>query len=222
MVELDALLADRQHAWCDNFYANRAKPIPFFGTAPDENLYEWVADGTLARGAALEIGCGNGRNAIFLAKSGFAVDAVDYSLTAIEWAGERADEAGVEIGLHHVPIFEMNFQLGSYDFVYDSGCFHHIAPHRRAGYVALVSSLLKPGGWFAMVCFRPEGGSGFLDDDVYERRSLGGGLGYSEAQLRKIWSDAFTIHTLRQMKSQQPESGFFGESFLWAMRAQKR
>jgi cyclopropane fatty-acyl-phospholipid synthase-like methyltransferase len=221
LAHFDALFADRQHEWWNSFYANRAKPIPFFGTAPDENLHEWLENGTIARGAALDIGCGNGRNAIFLAKSGFTVYAVDYLQSAIEWAGQRADEAGVDICLHHASIFEMNFPPGGYDFVYDYGCFHHIAPHRRAGYVSRIFSALKPGGWFGVVCFRPEGGSGFSDEEVYERRSLGGGLGYSEERLREIWNDAFAIHTLRQMKQQQADSGLFCETFLWAMLTQR-
>jgi SAM-dependent methyltransferase len=220
-VELDALLADRDSGWWDTFFANRAKPIPFFGTAPDECLHEWVTEGAIPRGAALDIGCGNGRNAIFLAQSGFTVEAMDYSQTAIDWAEQRATEAGVEIGLRHASVFEIDFTPRSYDFIYDSGCFHHIAPHRRERYVELIASALKPGGCFAMVCFRPEGGSGLSDDAVYERRTLGGGLGYSEERLREIWSGTFTILELRPMKEQRSESALFGENFLWAMRAQR-
>jgi len=37
------------------------------------------------------------------------------------------------------------------------------------------------------LCFRPEGGSGYTDQQVYERASLGGGLGYSEDRLRAMW-----------------------------------
>jgi len=46
-----------------------------------------------------------------------------------------------------------------------------------------VRAALKPGGSYGLVCFRPEGGSGFTDQQVYERASLGGGLGYSEDHL---------------------------------------
>ena len=76
-AELDALLADRQNDWWNTFYANRAKPVPFFGTAPDESLSTWINDGVFPPGKALDLGCGNGRNAILLAKSGFSVDGVE-------------------------------------------------------------------------------------------------------------------------------------------------
>jgi hypothetical protein len=88
-------------------------------------------------------------------------------------------------------------------------------------YVELVVRALKPGGWFGLTCFRPEGGSGYSDDEVYVRRSLGGGLGYTEEQLRKIWSQGLQVRVLRQMEEPSAESGLFGERFLWVLLAQK-
>ena len=107
LAELDALLADRQSAWWDSFYADRARPVPFFGASPDESLYKWIDNGAIPRGRALDLGCGNGRNAVFLAQSGFTVEGIDYSQAAIEWAQQRAGQAGVEIRLHHASVFEM-------------------------------------------------------------------------------------------------------------------
>jgi len=221
LAELDLLLADRQSDWWDRFYADRAKPVPFFGTAPDECLSEWVRDGVIPRGTALDLGCGNGRNAILLARSGFAVEGVDYSQAALGWAGERVKEAGLGVRLHHASVFELSIEPAAYDLVYDSGCFHHLPPHRRESYVRLVTAALKPGGWFGMTCFRPEGGSGLTDEQVYERRTLGGGLGYTEQGLREIWGEPLRIHTLRQMKPQPAGSALFGQSFLWALLAQR-
>nr|WP_316639117.1 class I SAM-dependent methyltransferase [uncultured Roseateles sp.] len=221
LAALDALLADRQGGWWDAFYADRAKPVPFFGASPDECLSKWVNDGLVPRGAALDLGCGNGRNAIFLAKSGFAVEGVDYSQAAIEWAGQRAEEGGAPIRLTQASVFELDVEPQAYDLIYDSGCFHHMPPHRREGYVRRVCAWLRPGGWFGMVCFRPEGGSGLSDSEVYERKTLGGGLGYTQERLREIWSGPLRIHELLQMKQQPAGSGLFGEPFLWVLLAQK-
>lgn len=222
LSKLDASLATARgkNLW-DSFYEDRAKPCAFFGTTPDESLSRWVHDGLLCPGRAVELGCGNGRNAIFLARQGFLVQAVDYSQTAIEWARERIPEAGVAVTLAHQSVFDLQVEPGSFDLVYDSGCFHHIAPHRRSQYVDLVVSALKPGGWFGLTCFRPEGGSGFTDDEVYERRSMGGGLGYTEARLREVWSGGLRVHDVWQMNKPGAESGLFGESFLWVVLAQK-
>lgn len=218
---LDARLAGQDSARWDSFYADRARPCPFFVASPDENLAQWMEEGRLRPGRALDIGCGSARNSIFLARHGFAVEAVDYSQSAIDWARERVTEAGAAVTLVHDSVFNLKIEPGSYDLVYDSGCFHHIAPHRRMQYVDLVVRALKPGGWFGLTCFRPEGGSGYSDDEVYERGSLGGGLGYGEGQLRSIWSDGLDVRVLRQMEKPAAGSGLFGETFLWVLLARK-
>ena len=84
-----------------------------------------------------------------------------------------------------------------------------------------MTAALKPGGWFGLTCFRPEGGSGFSDAHVYERRSLGGGLGYTEAQLREVWSHGLQVETIRRMREPAEGSGLFGKDFLWVMLARK-
>lgn len=72
-----------------------------------------------------------------------------------------------------------------------------------------------------MTCFTPEGGSGLSDEDVYARQTLGGGLGYTEAQLRTIWGTAFEVLTLRPMQAHPKGAEVFGLPFLWAMLARK-
>lgn len=221
-AELDAVLADGRSDWWNRFYANRARPVPFFGPAPDESLAAWIGDGVIAPGRALDLGCGNGRNAVFLARSGFSVEAVDHSATAIEWAEQRAEEAGAEVRFHNASVFELPIPPATCDLVYDSGCFHHMPPHRRSDYISLVAAALKPGGCLGMTCFRPEGGSGLSDQEVYERGTLGGGLGYTDARLRELWSGALEICSLRPMQEMAADSGLFGRSFLWVMLARKK
>src|SRR3954452_19402116 len=87
---LDALLtadADRWTtaggaSWWDRFYGDRSRPIPFFVAKPDESLASYVARGLLTGVRPLDLGCGPGRNALYLESSGFDVDAVDLSPAA--------------------------------------------------------------------------------------------------------------------------------------------
>ena len=53
----------RGAGWWDEFFADRAKPCPFFVEWPDENLIAWFSEGLLAPGRVLELGSGPGRNA---------------------------------------------------------------------------------------------------------------------------------------------------------------
>jgi SAM-dependent methyltransferase len=224
---LDALLEDRGGDWWSAFFADRAKdgaePCPFLVDWPDENLVAWFGGGLLAPGRVLELGCGNGRNAVHLASLGCTVDAVDFSQRAVEWTEQRAKSAGATVAVQRCSVLDATFKKGSYDLVYDSGCFHHLPPHRRGGYVELVDRALKPGGSYGLVCFRPEGGSGYTDEQVYERASLGGGLGYSEEALRALWDQApFRLHELRQMRKTDGRDPCFGQDFLWVLRAVKQ
>ncbi|RAJ70333.1 tellurite resistance protein TehB [Streptomyces sp. Amel2xB2] len=80
-------------SWWDGFYTDRERPVPFFAERPDENLVSYTERGLLTPGRALDLGCGPGRNALWLAALGFEVDAVDLSPTAVAWAEERARDA---------------------------------------------------------------------------------------------------------------------------------
>ncbi|RZS34705.1 methyltransferase family protein [Herbihabitans rhizosphaerae] len=205
---------DGGSSWWDGFYADRAKDVPFFADKPDESLVSWLEHGPLVPGRALDLGCGPGRNAVHLASHGFTVDAVDLSPTAIEWARERATTTGVDVRFHRGDAFTAEL-TGPYDLIYDSGCFHHLPPHRRVSYLDLLDRCLAPGGHFALTCFA-EGsmGSELPDADLYRHGGLGGGLAYSSESLRWIFSTLTEI-TLRRLNDEPSESPWFGEPFLW-------
>ncbi|TDM08868.1 MAG: class I SAM-dependent methyltransferase [Ideonella sp. MAG2] len=220
---LDALFADHQDQWWDGFYTQRAKPVPFFVPAPDESLVAWLGEGRLGQGgSAIDLGCGHARNALYLARAGWSVQAVDFSAKALEWAAQRVAQAGVQLSLQQASVFEWEPAAGPVDLIVDSGLFHHLPPHRRAGYIERIVRWLKPGGCLVMSCFRPEGGSGLSDEQVYERRTLGGGLGYTEAQLRALWGGVLDIDVVRPMLAQPEGAPTFGLDFLWVMLAHKR
>src|SRR5205807_8102223 len=86
---LDQLFDSGADRW-DRFYADRDRDVPFFAAKPDENLVSYVERGLIEPGTALDLGCGPGRNAHYLASAGFEVDAVDLSPAAIDWARQRA------------------------------------------------------------------------------------------------------------------------------------
>jgi SAM-dependent methyltransferase len=199
--------------WWNQFYADRDKPVPFFVAKPDENLASHLDRGLLRAGRALDLGCGPGRNALHLAAAGFDVDAVDLSPTAIAWAKERAGTA--EIRFLQGNAFTMPELTGPYDLIYDSGCFHHLPPHRRVSYLALLERTLAPGGHLALTCFASgEMGAEQPDAELYRKGRLDGGLAYTPESLRWIFADLTEVE-LRPMRDEPPESPHFGEPFLW-------
>jgi len=220
---LDSLLREPTHFW-DSFYANREKGIPFFKNKPDENLVDYYDQKIITSGRVLELGCGPGRNAIYLTEKEFEVDAVDLSEQSIQWATERAKDRNLYINFIQNNIFDFDIKEGVYDLVYDSGCFHHIAPHRRMDYINLVRNALKSGGYFGITCFVQGGelgGSDISDWEVYRLRSLNGGLGFTEEKLRTIFSDFEEIE-IRRMKDIEDTEEVFGVSALWTALFRKK
>ncbi|MEU6914709.1 class I SAM-dependent methyltransferase [Streptomyces olindensis] len=213
--------SQRGAGWWDAFYADRSRPVPFFVAKPDENLVRLVERGPAGGRRALDLGCGAGRNALYLAARGFEVDAVDLSSTAVDWARDRAGQTGVKgVRFQCGDAFALagTELTGPYDLVYDSGCFHHLPPHRRVGYLALLERLLAPGGLFALTCFAAGAGgmgSELSDADFYrEGAGLRGGLAYTPEALRDIFSGLTEVE-LRRMRDEPEDSECFGESFLW-------
>ncbi|BAU85018.1 type 11 methyltransferase [Streptomyces laurentii] len=227
---LDGLFADDHTKW-QGFYEDRDRPVPFFADKPDESLAGHLDQGPPpSSGRALDLGCGPGRNSLHLARHGYEVDAVDLSADALAWARERVREAGPEVGdrvrFLHGDVFGPDLpevgDAGPYDLIHDSGCFHHLAPHRRATYRKFVARHLAPGGHFSLVCFAsgPGGmGSELPDAAFYRDRSLHGGLAYTPAALRALFSGPqpadLTEIALRRMRDEPADSPRFGESFLW-------
>lgn len=224
---LDAMFAQEANRWTagaadwwDAFYADRSRPVPFFAGKPDENLVSYLDRGLVTGGRALDLGCGPGRNALFLAARGFEVDAVDLSPSAVAWAEERAREAGAEVRFHCGDAFELagTELTGPYDLIYDSGCFHHLPPHRRISYLSLLDRLLARGGHFGLACFAAGGmGSELSDAEFYSHSGLRGGLAYTPDSLRWIFSELpdLTEVELRRMHDEPAGSPWFGENFLW-------
>ncbi|WP_309569843.1 class I SAM-dependent methyltransferase [Deinococcus sp.] len=164
---------------------------PLNSDLPDANLVQWRARAQLPAGegrAALDVGCGLGRNARWLSRQGYRVTGLDLSPYAVTGAARRTtlpDVTFVQADFlrNHVP-------GEPYDVVYDSGCFHHLPPHRRLSYLRALAGALQPGGYFGICTFAP-GRMGSEDDDVtvLRRGHLEGGTAYSVADLRAIFSD---------------------------------
>jgi SAM-dependent methyltransferase len=215
LIMLDHFLRDPKGFW-ENFYVDRDKEIPFFKIkGPDENLVEYFENG-LTPSRILELGCGPGRNAMYMAHKGCKVDALDISKNAIEWAKERANEGELDINFHCQSLFDFTFKQNSYDFVYDCGLLHHLAPHRRLTYLEIISKALKPNGHFGLVCFNTDGALETSDWEIYKGGSLKRGIGYTEERLKEIFAKDFEILRFRKMKKIDQPSELFGEDFLWA------
>jgi len=107
----------------------------------------------LKPGKALDLGMGQGRNSLFLAKNGWSVTGVDIADEAVAFALKRAKESNVSIDAHVTPMETFDFGTNQWDLVVHvyEGCFE---PAR----VSKIENALKPGGVLVFEFFHREAG----------------------------------------------------------------
>lgn len=130
--------------------------MPWDTGEPDPHLVELVSGRGLKPGRALDIGCGTGTNACWLAEQGFDVLGVDISELAVEQASKRA--AGAPGTATHCRFAVADFlegeaPAGPFDFVFDRGCFHVFDdPEKRSRFAVRVADCLTHEGlWLSLM-----------------------------------------------------------------------
>ena len=159
---------------------------------------------SLTPGSALDVGCGEGADAVWLAQRGWSVTGVDVSTVAVERARTAADAAGVEVrwlvqGFLDAPFIDFDLVSAQYPSIPKVGD-HEVELH--------FAQAVKPGGLLMFVHhvmddgphgFDPadyvmpgdiaqyfaHAGWDFLVDEVRERR-VSGGAGAHHSQDRVI------------------------------------
>jgi SAM-dependent methyltransferase len=112
-------------------------------------------------GEVLDIGCGLGDNAIFLASRGHSVTGLDGSPAAIEEARRRAAAAGVlkptagsaGVNFDVADATDLSGYEGSFDTVVDSALYHCLDDDGRQAYVAALYRATRPGARLHLSCF---------------------------------------------------------------------
>jgi len=112
----------------------------------------------------LDIGCGEGKDAVFLARCGYDVSAFDISEAGLEKVKRLADKARV-----HVRTFRANvcdYRLDEdYDVLYSSGVFHYIRPELRAEVMGNYKTHVRTGGIVSFHVFIDKPFIGLPPDD---------------------------------------------------------
>jgi SAM-dependent methyltransferase len=130
-------MSDEQ-AW-DSRYAESDR---IWSGKPNDALVAEVS--SLTPGTALDLGCGEGADAVWLAKQGWDVTAADISSVALARAAEHAADAGVRVRFEHHNL-EQSFPSGSYDLV-SAQFLHFWGGFDREKILRTAAEHVAPGG----------------------------------------------------------------------------
>ncbi len=119
-------------------------------------------------GRAIDLGCGTGTNAIYLAKQGWQVVGVDFSRKALSIARRKSRAYGVKVDFVHDDVSVLSKVQGSFDLVLDIGCFHSLSPAQKYRYLRRIGEILVPDGYFLLYGFinRPPNTTSIQPEDI--------------------------------------------------------
>lgn len=138
-----------------DFWDNRfSGPDYLFGTEPNAFLQS-QGFRLPAKGSALAVADGEGRNGVWLARQGLRVHAIDFSGVALEKARRLAASQGVALETEQADLSQWVWPEAAYDVV--AAIFIQFAnPDLRPRIFAGIRRALKPGGLLLLQGYRPE------------------------------------------------------------------
>jgi 2-polyprenyl-3-methyl-5-hydroxy-6-metoxy-1,4-benzoquinol methylase len=140
------------------------------------------------QGRVLDVGCGTGEHALYLAESGHEVWGVDSAPAAIEKAKAKAHERGLEVNFLVRDVMELKSLGRTFDSVIDCGLFHTFSDEERPVFVRSLATALRPGGTYHMMCFSEK------------EHSQGGPRRVSQAEIRHTFQDGWRINYIREAR----------------------
>lgn len=140
----------------------------------------------MKKGTTLDVGCGTGENALFLAEKGFSTVGVDLSTRAIDAAKVKASERNLKVDFRVANPLTLNFDSSSFDNIIDSGLFHTFNDMERIAFASAISRVLTANGGYFMICFSDK-----------EPTNWGGPRRVTKAEIEATFSPFFNINYIR-------------------------
>ncbi len=190
----------------ENSYKKADIPnMPWEAFKPPSRLVKLIDAGKIRLGKAIDLGCGLGTNAVYLARKGFEVTALDVSETALKYASRQTEKEKVKVDFVKGFAHKLDFPDKTFTLVFDRGCFHHIPPELREEYIKGVHRVLVDKGSYYLEAFSAECVFDF-------------GEKFSKEDLQKLFGGRFNIIFIEEMRNKNPE----GEVVLNAAFMEKK
>ena len=136
------------------------------------------------RGRVIDIGCGTGDLALWLAEQARTVTGVDFLEKPLEAARQKAAERGLSVNFLQMDAVAVGELPERFDAATDCGLFHTFDDAGRSAYVGSLARLLEPGSRVFLLCF--------ADAEPGEH----GPRRVSERELREAFANGWQVETI--------------------------
>ncbi len=168
--------------------------------APQPAIIELEQAGKIV-GSVLDIGCGTGCNAIYLAEHGHTVTGFDLVPQAIEQAKARLGERTLPVTFLAASALKLP-DLGPFDTAIDAGVFHVFNDKDRLRYVENIHRCLKPGARLYLICFSEH------------QPGTEGPRRMTQQEIRDSFTSGWQIESI-EPSVYQTQASFYGPAKAW-------
>jgi len=158
-------------------------------------------------GRVLDVGCGTGETAIYLARRGHPVWGIDFAPNAIRKAKQKANERGVNVRFQEASALSLGDLGATFDTAIDSGLFHVFLDAHRPVYAENVRKVLVPGGRLYLLSFCEE-----------EPTDWGGPRRVTQSEIREAFHDGWNVRSIRPARFEVTIPGVKGRAWLAELR----
>ena len=150
----------------------------------------------------IDLGCGTGEHSILFASRGHRVLGVDSAPLAIEKARAKARARGSAAQFMVGDATDLSSLDRTFDLAIDSALFHVFPDWERDAYVRSISSLLRPGGRYFMLCFSDR------------EADWGGPRRVRKEEVAQAFSSGWKVNSIKPSRFDSSEPGSGAEAWF--------
>lgn len=192
----------------DAFYASTDR---VWSGDPNGALVAEAAD--LPPGTALDVGCGEGADVIWLARRGWRTTGLDVAATALARAAQHVADAGLQVTLLHTDLFGPALTGAQFDLV---SAQYPVLPHEQGRSLAALLDRVAPGGTLLFVHHVLSGA------DLAQRQGLDPADFLMPGDVRAGLDDAWEVQVFEERPRHVVTGAGAGHAVDLVLRARRR
>ena len=164
------------------------KNLPPWDTGHPQPEIKQLADSGEIKGAVLDVRCGTGENALYLAQKGFRVTGIDSEPTVIAKAMLEAAARNLKVPFFAFDALHLGCLGMVFDTVIDIGLFHDYSDLEKKIFANSIAQALKKGGQYHMLCISEREKGSFGKEKV------------TQDEIRSIFSKGWEIRSIKDAR----------------------